>query len=378
MRRQLYREFSMSDHLARRVDPRALLGADTPSKTTNHFTGSTVRLGLATLAAVVGLASFGTMVVRANDDLGMLAFVKNQTRSAAGPVVRSAPAQAYPVAYYAPRGFFPTSRPEPQRKRTASQQPGTRLVASYAPFAGFLPTEQIFQQNQTEPRRRVKAAVQETAAVRHTLPTPSRSQISTGGRVTYCVRTCDGFYFPIGTGSGSNSADAAACSRLCPTAETRVYTGEIGADIDTARARDSGKRYASLGQAFSYRKSFDKSCSCTANGVGIATDFSVYRDGSLRVGDIVMTGKGMRVFNGGTFPYREANFTAISRSDRIDNATRESLRKVEQASLPGRSGIAAASRKPSDELRDLATAKRSVEGPVDVVRYVGPDRSTIR
>jgi Protein of unknown function (DUF2865) len=379
MRRQLYREYSMSDHLARRVDPRALLGVGTPSKVTSQIGRPVLRLAAASLAAVIGLSAFGTMVVRANDDAGVLAFVRTQSRNMVpGPAARAAPAQAYPVAYYAPRAFFPTSQPAPAQRRTAAQQPGARLVASYAPFAGILPNEQVFQQQQAEPRRRAKAVNRETAAVRHNLPTPSRPVLSTGSRVTYCVRTCDGFYFPIGTGSGSDSADAAACNRLCPTAETRVYTGEVGSDIDTARARESGKRYASLGQAFSYRKSFDKACSCTANGVGIATDFSVYRDGSLRVGDIVMTGKGMRVFNGGTFPYREANFTAISRSDRIDNATRESLRKVEQASLPGRSGLAAASRKPSDELRDLAAANRTAQGPVNVVRYVGPDRSTIR
>jgi Protein of unknown function (DUF2865) len=214
--------------------------------------------------------------------------------------------------------------------------------------------------------------------VKLTLPSPTRSEIGAGGRVTYCVRTCDGFYFPIGSGSGSESADTAACNNLCPKAETRIYIGQIGSDIDVARARDSGKRYAALGQAFSYRKSINKSCSCTANGYGIATDFSVYRDGSLRVGDIVMTGKGMRVFNGGTFPYREANFTAISRSDRIDTATRESLRKVEQASIPGRSGLSAVARNRSDELRDLAIATRATAVPATIVRYVGPDRTTTR
>ncbi len=369
----------MSDHLARRVDPRALLGVSAPSKITTRVGASARQFGIAALAAVVGLSAFGTMVVRANDDAGVLAFVRTQTRNIVprpAPVVRAAPVQAYPVAYFAPRGFFPTSQASPAQRRTAAQQPGTRLVASYAPFSGVLPTDPIFEQ--AEPRRRAKVAVRETAAVRHTLPTPSRTSFATGSRVTYCVRTCDGFYFPIGTGSGSDSADTAACNRLCPTAETRVFTGEIGADIDTARARDNGKKYTSLGQAFSYRKSVDKACSCTANGFGIATDFSVFRDGSLRVGDIVMTGKGMRVFNGGTFPYREANFTAIGRSDRIDAATRESLRKVEQASLPGRSGLSAVPRKPSDELRDLALASRAAQGPVDVVRYVGPDRTVVR
>ncbi len=369
----------MSDHLARRVDPRALLGVSAPSKVTTKLSASVRQFGVASLAAVIGLSAFGTMVVRANDDAGVLAFVRSQTRSIVprpAPVVRAAPSPAYPVAYYAPRIFFPATQAAPAQRRTAAQQPGARLVASYAPFSGVLPNDPIFEQ--VEPRRRAKAVTRETAAVRHSLPTPSRTSFGTGTRVTYCVRTCDGFYFPIGTGSGSDSADAAACNRLCPTAETKVYIGEIGADIDTARARDNGKKYTSLGQAFSYRKSVDKACSCTANGFGIATDFSVYRDGSLRVGDIVMTGKGMRVFNGGTFPYREANFTAISRSDRIDAATRETLRKVEQASLPGRSGLSAVPRNPSDELRDLALASRTSQGPVDVVRYVGPDRSTIR
>jgi hypothetical protein len=377
MRRQLFLEYSMSDHLARRINPRALLGAVTAPKTTFRFGGSVSRFGLASLAAALGLAAFGTMVVRANDDAGVLAFVRTQTRNVVPQQqVRAAPV-AYPVAYYAPRAFFPSARSAPQRSAVANQ-PASRVVASYAPFTGFLPTQQLFDQSQTQPRRRAKVAAREAASVKLSLPTPSRAEIGNGGPITYCVRTCDGFYFPIGHGSGSDSADAATCNSLCPRAETKIYTGQIGGDIDVARARDSGKRYAALGQAFSYRKSIDKSCSCTANGYGIATDFSVYRDGSLRVGDIVMTGKGMKVFNGGNFPYREANFTAISRSDRIDTATRESLRKVEQASLPGRSGLQAANRNRSDELRDLAAASRSVAVPTTIVRYVGPDRSTTR
>jgi Protein of unknown function (DUF2865) len=376
MRRQLYREYSMSDHLARRVNPRALLGAVTAPKTTSRFSGSVSRFGLASLAAVIGLAAFGTMVVRANDDAGVLAFVRTQSRNIVPQQVRAVPA-AYPVAYYAPRAFFPSARSAPQRNAVANQ-PSSRVVASYAPFTGFLPTEQLFDQNQAQPRRRATVAARETASVKLTLPSPVRTELGKGGPVTYCVRTCDGFYFPIGHGSGSDSADAATCNSLCPRAETKIYTGQIGGDIDAARARDTGKRYAAMGQAFSYRKSIDKSCSCTANGYGIATNFPVFRDGSLRVGDIVMTGKGMKVFNGGSFPYREANFTAISRSDRIDTATRETLRQVEQASIPGRSGLSAVARNRSDELRDLAAASRSVAIPTTIVRYVGPDRSTVR
>jgi Protein of unknown function (DUF2865) len=371
----------MSDHLARRVNPRALLSASASGGKAVDARRGLMRFGAASLAAVVGLSAFGAIVVRANDDAGVLAFVRQQSRQAA-PAARAAQ-PAYPVAYYAPRGFFPTARSQPIQQRTTAAAPlqqqrtGT-IVASYAPFSGFFPTvtEPSASTNQNA-RRSAKPALRETAASRVTLPAPSRSEIATGGRVTYCVRTCDGFFFPIGTGSGSDNADASACNRLCPTAETKIYVGQIGQDIDDARSRDNGRRYAAMGNAFSYRRSIDKSCSCTANGFGVATDFSVYRDGSLRAGDIVMTRSGMKVFNGGSFPYREANFSAIGRSDRITSATRETLRRIEQASLPGRSGLSATPvRGKRDELKDLAAATQAAQGATSVVRYVGPDRGT--
>jgi hypothetical protein len=371
----------MSDHLVRRVNPRELLVASATvkpqaAKRQTAMRGAWTRLTTLCVAGVFGLSAFGTIVVRANDDTGVLAFVRQQARPAAAPVYRPAP-QAYPIAYYAPRAFFPTSQPS---RRAAQPQPVQQravLVASYAPFAGFVPAEQLFDR---APRRKAKGSVRSVAAspapTRVALPAPSRTSVARGGRVTYCVRTCDGFYFPIGTGSGSDSADEATCNQLCPAAETKVYTGQIGADIDEARAPSSGKRYTSLTAAFNYRKSVDKACSCTGTGMGIATDFSVFRDGSLRKGDIIMTGTGMKVFNGGNFPYREANFTAINRSDRINNDTREKLRSIEQASLPGRSGLSAPNAK-RDELKDLQAATRAVEEPTTVVRYVGPDRSTL-
>jgi Protein of unknown function (DUF2865) len=368
----MYWSTEMSDHLVRRVDPRKLVSSTPSREITNKNKSTLVRLVSASLAAVIGLSAFGTMVVRANDDTGVLAFVRQQTRAPAlAQQYRPAP-QAYPVAYYAPRAFFPRS----EQPRRVEQQKRRLIVASYAPFTGYMPTEELFD---TKPRRKAAARYIEPTIARIALPAPTVSNIAVGGRVAYCVRTCDGFFFPISTTNGSDRADEAACNRLCPATETKLYLGQIGADIDTARARENGRKYASLSKAFSYRKSVDKSCSCTADGIGIATNFSVYRDGSLRVGDVIMTNNGMKVFNGGTFPYREANFTNINRSDRITAATRERLKSIELASLPGRSGIAGRSttRSTQNEAKELKAAARSVENNSALVRYVGPDRSTI-
>ena len=367
----------MSDHLARRVDPRALLACSTTRKTVHITTTQAQRpqrrlanLGLVSLAACVGLSAFGTMVVRANDDNGMLSFIRQQSRPA--------PVRTQQPTYFAPRSFFPTSQPV-QRTVAIPQPNRAPLVAAYAPFSGFFstPTAPLLE---SEPRRKAKVYRSEPRT-RVTLAAPSRSWLSQSGQrggVAYCVRTCDGFYFPIGVGSGDDRTDAATCNSFCPTAETRVYLGPIGSDIDEARAQESGKAYTALPAAFTYRKSVDKSCSCSANGMGVGTTVKIERDGLLRPGDIVMTKIGMRIFNGGTAPYRAAHFTAMQQSERITTATREQLIALERASLPGRSGLAPlaqqANRSKRDELKDLKTATRSVEASTKIVRYVGPDR----
>ncbi len=162
-----------------------------------------------------------------------------------------------------------------------------------------------------------------------------------GTGVAYCVRTCDGFFFPLGVSTGSAAGDEAACANLCPASETRVYTRRIGDDMDVARSRRDGTPYAALPAAFTHRNSYQAGCSCTGKGVGLATGYSARYDQTLRVGDAVMTAKGVVVFNGGAkVPYRDSSFTALNRSDLVDRATRETLRRLEQASLPNASGFA--------------------------------------
>ena len=72
----------------------------------------------------------------------------------------------------------------------------------------------------------------------------------------YCVRTCDGRYFPVTAQGGVSTAEM--CEAFCPASETRVYSG---AAIDQAIAQD-GSRYRELKNAYLYRERLVTNCTC--------------------------------------------------------------------------------------------------------------------
>ena len=87
------------------------------------------------------------------------------------------------------------------------------------------------------------------------------------GSKEVCVRTCDGYFFPIGySGSGGRSGDLQEmCKALCPNAEVALYSYPPSGDINEAVGAD-GTRYADLPNALKYRKSVDSSCTCRRRG----------------------------------------------------------------------------------------------------------------
>jgi hypothetical protein len=376
----------MAGQASGRVNPRALLRSLKTRETEAAAPRASGigRAGAIALCAAVSLAAFGTIVVRANDDSGALAFIRSQTKPRAVAPDYAPSRAAYPVSYFAPRAFYPQAAvPSSRRTQTApapqgQNQRNSPIVASYAPFTGFFPTGNGAADDK---RVRSPARIATPSVAKPTLAAPFpnvAAAVARGTRVTYCVRTCDGFYFPLSASTGSDRADEAACNRLCPTSETKLYVGQVGGEMDDARARHNGRRYAQMGNAFAYRTSLSKSCACNAQGVGLTTDASVYRDQTLKVGDVVMTDKGMRVFTGGQFPYRPSHFSSIGSSSRYTGKSGEALRTLEQASLPGRSGVTQRQpRRKTDEVADLRRAAESLRAPDQVVRYVGPDRSAV-
>jgi hypothetical protein len=339
-----------------------------------HALSSHGRLFFVLASAAVCLTAFGGVVVQANDDSGVMSFFRQNSR----PVVRQAPPQ-----YYAPQAFFP--RTEPRR---------APLAAAYAPYVGYAPINGI---QLKEPRRRASdKRVRVASLAPLALPTPNRVRTTlpagglSVGRTAYCVRSCDGFFFPLSGAAMSGGGEEAACRRLCPTAEVKVYISQGSADIEDARSRDTGRRYAQMANALSYRKQVDASCTCSANGVGLTNLKDALKDPSLRRGDVVMTSKGMRVFAGGSF-------VGIEQASDLSAKSREQLLRIQNASLPGRSGYSSADVRNAQRQAELAASRRDtrtnsqparetaelskasmianrLEGAtIDGKRYVGPD-----
>jgi Protein of unknown function (DUF2865) len=110
-----------------------------------------------------------------------------------------------------------------------------------------------------------------------------------GGGQAYCVRTCDGRYFPIS--ASDNASRAASCNSFCPASETRVF---YGSPIDDATS-ETGNPYSELPNAFRYRTELVAGCTCNGRDqVGLAP-VKIENDPTLRKGDIVASESGLLV-----------------------------------------------------------------------------------
>src|SRR5262249_22520110 len=71
---------------------------------------------------------------------------------------------------------------------------------------------------------------------------------------TVCVRTCDGYYYPISyaTTQDKFADDAQTCHATCPASDVVLMTNRTGEDINQAIS-SSGAPYTSLPNAFKYR-----------------------------------------------------------------------------------------------------------------------------
>jgi Protein of unknown function (DUF2865) len=111
----------------------------------------------------------------------------------------------------------------------------------------------------------------------------------TGGKAV-CVRTCDGYYFPLHVRGAALQEDGdKVCQSLCPAAETKIFFNP--GEIENARSPD-GETYGDLENAFRYRKTYDPSCFCRRPGEAIG-------EGQARVLNPLnrTTGEGFDVLN---------------------------------------------------------------------------------
>jgi Protein of unknown function (DUF2865) len=139
-----------------------------------------------------------------------------------------------------------------------------------------------------------------------------RAVYPSGRAQAYCVRTCDGRYFPAN--GSDNQSRAASCNSFCPASETKVV---YGSNIDSA-ATESGKPYSELPNAFRYRNEIVAGCTCNGKDqIGLAP-VKIENDPTLRKGDIVVGAGGLMVA-GRSADKRGASldFSPVSESARL-------------------------------------------------------------
>jgi hypothetical protein len=109
---------------------------------------------------------------------------------------------------------------------------------------------------------------------------------------TVCVRSCDGFYFPISfaTVPSRFADDERTCRSLCPATEATLFSyRNPGEDMNSA-VSINGQSYSSSPNAFHYRTEFNPSCACKAAGQSWSDALKTIDDkASVDQGDIIVT-----------------------------------------------------------------------------------------
>jgi hypothetical protein len=122
-------------------------------------------------------------------------------------------------------------------------------------------------------------------------PTGDYPQMGGGGYRTLCVRTCDGYYFPISfsTSAGHFAEDEQACHAQCPATETALYSHRNPGEDVAQAVSTAGRLYKDLPNAFRYRREMTPACSCRAPGQTWADALGQTPDVTMERGDIVVT-----------------------------------------------------------------------------------------
>jgi hypothetical protein len=123
-------------------------------------------------------------------------------------------------------------------------------------------------------------------------PTSAPATRVAGSGPAFCVRSCDGKYFPL-TMRG-NASPVQTCQAFCPASVTKVF---YGSNIDSAAA-GNGERYADSENAYAYRKALRADCTCNGRSPSGLAPVDLTLDTSLRSGDVIATTDGLVAYTG--------------------------------------------------------------------------------
>lgn len=200
-------------------------------------------------------------------------------------------------------------------------------------------------------------------------PTPGVSAPS--GRFTsYCVRTCDGRYFPLTSRGGSTPAQM--CQSFCPASATKVFSGN---SIDYA-VGNMGERYVDMPNAFAYRKALKADCTCNGRDPAGLAPVDLSLDTTLRPGDIVATSNGLLAYSGTpTANGQTAEFTPVNNYPGLTQDLRTRLGEMKVA--PVAAEIAEDTYSSSQDITGSLPDAAPAQPAMPVSKVVGPKAKRI-
>ena len=154
---------------------------------------------------------------------------------------------------------------------------------------------------------------------------------SDGEYTSYCVRLCDGRYFPI----NRNAAPQRTCEALCPATESRIFSGDTISDATSA----DGRTYRKLANAFAYREQIVPGCTCNGrDSFGMAA-LKLEDDPTLQADDLISTPKGLVQFriwrkDHNFSPIEKTSLVTPGRPNRGKNEISASRKQMRRATVP--------------------------------------------
>jgi hypothetical protein len=180
---------------------------------------------------------------------------------------------------------------------------------------------------------------------------PPPRTVASGSGPAFCVRSCDGRYFPLMRG---NASPVQMCQAFCPASVTKVF---FGSTIDGASS-SNGERYADSENAFAYRKALRADCTCNGRDPAGLAPVDLTLDTSLRPGDVIATTNGLVAYSG------------------MRNGNAQTAEFTPVASYPGLTADVRA-RLGEMKVAPVAAEMVAVDAPRDTSRDVAPQVTTV-
>src|ERR1700683_4931998 len=154
---------------------------------------------------------------------------------------------------------------------------------------------------------------------------PPRPVASSGSGPAFCVRSCDGRYFPL---ARANATPVQMCQAFCPASPTKVF---FGSTIDGASS-STGERYAESENAFAFRKALRADCTCNGRDPAGLAPVDLTLDASLRPGDVIATTTGLVAYSGVKVGINQpAEFTPVASYPGLTSDVRARLGEMKVA-----------------------------------------------